>query len=160
MTAAFWILRSLSLDQATLYILQYYRGFHPSLQANAKLILYLIVDCEHPHSLSNSSSSDHLTFRIFLSGTSRYETDTQAYEKQLLVAALFMYWSYCDIVLHVSGHVQTHRQEKGIWHLFFSNWVEICSTLRSLYENCCKWQFFLILTTLSYIGSHTNGTVK
>jgi hypothetical protein len=72
-----------------IYILQHYSGFHQSLQVTARVVIYLIVGYDHPHALSNSLSSDHLTFRIFLSRTSRCETDTEAYEKPLSIAALF-----------------------------------------------------------------------
>jgi hypothetical protein len=97
MTAAFRILYSLSLYHAT-YVFQHHRGFHQSLQETARIVPYLIVRNDHPHALSNSSSSDHRTFGIFLNGTSRCEADTQAYEKLLSIAALFVYWSYCDVV--------------------------------------------------------------
>jgi hypothetical protein len=90
MTAAFRIIYSLYLYHAT-YIFQHYRGFHQSLQETARVVPYLIVGYDHPHALSNSASSDHRTFRIFLSGTSRCEAVTQAYENLLSMAALFVY---------------------------------------------------------------------
>jgi hypothetical protein len=144
MTAAFWILYSLSLYHATLYILQHYRGFHQSLQQTARIVPYLMV-WPPARSFQLFIFWSPYISNIFKWNFPLWNTHTPAYEKLLSIAALFVYWSDCNVVLHVSAHVQNHRQEKSSMATFFSNWAETCSTVRSIYENCCEWQFSLVL---------------